>query len=369
MADSLFRRPHYWQRLRSNPLGEIIKDYAAHFRELGYSWLTVRAHVQALEHFGHWMGVKHLGPSDVDRDLIRWFLRKHIPCCRCPAPAPCSFGQVRPALNHLLRLFESRGICDSNATARRWPIDKVLEQFQVHLRDVCGLSESTRYSRLRHAREFLEQRFGERKPKWKELRPADVISFVTGIAQRCRPSSVHVAASSLRCFLRYLQLRGWCGTSLLAAVPRVANWRLAHLPKALSEEQLHQFLLVFDRSTANGCRDYAMALCQVVLGLRVSEVVNLRLDDIEWCNGGVRLDDSKGRCERELPLPVRVGQALAQYIQNQRLQPVVAMCYSHACGADRDPYRETGAAVGQKTQQSTAACLELGDSLECSQAI
>jgi site-specific recombinase XerD len=316
MADSLYRRPYFWVRLRANPLGELIKEYVAHFRELGYSWLTVRAHVQALEHFGCWLRSNSLCPKAVNRELVRRFIRGHLPRCHCPHPAPVSLHQVRPALKHLLRLLRAKG--ELNEVVHSGPIDAVIDQFGIYLRDVCGLSESTRTSRTGYAREFLKKRFGRRELRWKALRPSDVISFVTDYAPRYRPQSIQGVASSLRCFLRYLQVQGQCDSSLVAAVPRVAHWRLSSVPKALSDDQVREFLTAFDRSTANGCRNYAMALCQVILGLRVGEVVKLRLDDIDWRTGTVRIEESKGHRRRELPLPTRVGKALIQYLCHKR---------------------------------------------------
>lgn len=316
MADSLFRRQYYWDRLRGNPLGEVIQDYVAHLRELGYSWLTIRDHVQSLEHFGCWLRSKDLGPKAVNPGLVRRFIREHLPKCHCPRPAPVALLQVRPALNHLLQLLRARGMLNEE-TCRR-PIDAVIDQFRTYLRDVGGLSESTCTSRTRYARAFLEKRFGRREPRWTALRPSDVISFVTDYATRYQPQSIQGVASSLRCFFRYLQVQGKCGSCLLAAVPGVARSKLSSVPRALSEEQVRALLSTFDRSTANGLRDDAMALCQVVLGLRVGEVARLRLDDIDWRTGTVHIEDSKGLRRRELPLPVRVGKALARYLRQGR---------------------------------------------------
>ena len=220
-------------------------------------------------------------------------------------PHPVTLTQVRPALNHLLRLLREKSVLREGG--RHWPIDAVIEQFAVYLREVGGLSEATCMPRTRYAREFLEKKFGRRGPRWSTLRPGDVISFVKSYAQRVRPSSTQVAASSIRCFLRYLQAQGWCGASLVAAVPRIAHWRLSSLPKALGEDQVREFLATFDRSRATGLRDYAMALCQVVLGLRVGEVANLRLDDFNWRNGHCASQCRQGSLRtHELPLPVQV---------------------------------------------------------------
>jgi len=62
----------------------------------------------------------------------------------------------------------------------------------------------------------------------------------------------------------------------------------------MSDEQLRRFLDVFDRSTPTGRRDNAMACCQVDLGLRVSEVAALRLEDANWRGGILRIASGKG---------------------------------------------------------------------------
>lgn len=94
MTESLFRRPYFWARLRTNPLAEIIEEYVAHFHGLRYSWLTIRVHVQGLEHFGCWLHSKRLDATAVNRKLVRSFICDHLPKCRCPAPAPKRLGEV-----------------------------------------------------------------------------------------------------------------------------------------------------------------------------------------------------------------------------------------------------------------------------------
>ena len=144
------------------------------------------------------------------------------------------------------------------------------------------------------------------------------MAYLAEYARRCQPRSVQIAASSLRRFLRYLQFQGWCGPSLVAAIPRIPHWRLAHLPRTMTDQQLQEFLATFDRTTAVGQRDYAMALCQAILGLRVSEVAVLRLEDMDWRAGTVRIVSSKTHRAREVPLAARVGQAITQYLRRGR---------------------------------------------------
>lgn len=169
--------------------------------------------------------------------------------------------------------------------------------------------------RERYAREFLQAHASKQDCRIDALTPQDVMQFVRGYALRCKRSSAQVAACSVRSFLRFLLLRGYCAENLVRAVPHIPTWRQENLPKTMNAKQLSQFLGAFDRSTKVGTRDYALALFMVGLGLRVSEVVTLKLDDIDWRMGTFRVRCRKGRHERTLPLPTRIGKAIVRYIK------------------------------------------------------
>src|SRR5262249_18321199 len=240
-----------------------------------------------------------------------------LPHCQCPTPAPACLYQVRAALAHLPRV---PGIHLASAqSASPWnPVDVALEHYGRYLRDTCGLARSTCTYRPRYPPHFLQAQFADGPLKGETIRPVDVMAFTAGYAARCRPQSAQVAASSLRSLLRFLQLRGECESVLVAAVPHIPSWRLDHLPRTMTDEQLRRFLGRFDRSTPTGRRDYAMALCQVDLGLRVSEVSALRLEDVDWRAATLRIGGGKWGGVRALPLTEGVGRAIAEYLRKGR---------------------------------------------------
>lgn len=86
----------------------------------------------------------------------------------------------------------------------------------------------------------------------------------------------------------------------------------------MSKEQIRLFLNSFDRVTATGRRDYAMALCMVDMGLRVSEVVQMETADLDWRQVVLSIREPKGRRVRQLPLSSRTGRAVAQYLKQGR---------------------------------------------------
>jgi integrase len=81
-------------------------------------------------------------------------------------------------------------------------------------------------------------------------------------------------------------------------------------------KQVAALLAACDPATAIGARDRAVVMILVRLGLRAGEAARLRLDDIDWAGGQVKVT-GKGR-EHVLPLPVDVGQALEAWL---RLRP------------------------------------------------
>ena len=86
----------------------------------------------------------------------------------------------------------------------------------------------------------------------------------------------------------------------------------------MSDDQLRQFLDAFDRSTPAGRRDYAMARCQVDLGLRAGEVAALRLQDLDWRRGILALASGKGGGRGNCPCQRGSAVAIAEYLRRGR---------------------------------------------------
>lgn len=88
-------------------------------------------------------------------------------------------------------------------------------------------------------------------------------------------------------------------------------------------------------STSVGIRDYAIALCFTELGLRASEVASLSLDDINWRECKIIIKKTKTHTERELPLSLKLGQAVVRYLKDSRpktLERLVFVRFAHHCG-------------------------------------
>lgn len=120
--------------------------------------------------------------------------------------------------------------------------------------------------------------------------------------------------TAARAFLRYLSFRGECPVRLDQSVPALAHWRLATLPRCLTAQEVDRIIAACNGDSIGRLRDRAIILMLARLGLRARDLAQLRLGDIEWEDGALRVM-GKGRSEVRLPLPQDVGDALLCYLK------------------------------------------------------
>jgi integrase len=140
-----------------------------------------------------------------------------------------------------------------------------------------------------------------------------VVTFCAGRARR----TTEVMVAAMRGLLRFLYFDGELPRLLVDAVPSVAVWRLADVPRRLERDRVRRLLGACDRDTPQGRRDFAIVTVLVRLGVRAGAVAGLALGDIDWRAGELTAVGKGGRSPR-LPLPVDVGEAIVPYLRDGR---------------------------------------------------
>ena len=217
-------------------------------------------------------------------------------------------------------------------------MSRLLGQYEDHLRHAHGLSDSTIGYRLRYARTLLGRLKIHRVRQLCACTPARIAQYVASAGKLCKPGSGQVLASSIRCFLRFLLLRGMIPRDLAAAVPSFANWRLASLPRGVSRADLEKLVACVDATSKIGKRDRAILLCMTELGMRASDVAALRRDGVDLAASVLRLQSPKHRGCVELPLPRRLAGAIRVYLKDGRPACVTPSLFVVRIGA-RPPRR------------------------------
>jgi len=310
--------PAYRDSLRSSVLRHSADAYVGYLKHHQYCPATIRAYLHSIEHFARWVSRRHIPLSSIDESLTRRFVIEHLSVCRCPDPCQRSINSVRPALAHLLHVLREEGDLSG---PRAFPllVQEELERFDIHLDSVCGVAPNTRVSRRQWVGKFLTDQFGSAPIDIHRIHSSDIVEFIVRPTNHYRTGTLSVLGGALRSYLRFRAVS--CGDkveALLAAVPTVAKWRLDTVPKHLTTDEVAGLLGAIDQHNPSGRRDYAMTRCLLDMGLRVSEVAAIQLDDLNWREGTLTITHGKSRRSDVLPLPVTTGKAIVQYVRCAR---------------------------------------------------
>ena len=302
-----------------SPLRLTADSYVRYLTERGYAAPTVDFYFRSVAHFVYWFDHRRAEIRDINESLMERFVNKYLPVCRCAPKCLHSRGTVRAAVALYLKMLRLDGQCTKPESVMPDGIAVELADFDLHLAEVRGLCPTTRATRLRHLQDFLIDRFDTGPVALSMVTSADIAGFMHRYTAGWKPASIKAPSSSLRSYFLFKAIGGEQTTALTAALPRVAQWRLAGLPQVLSTAEIKQFLGAFDRDAPIGKRDYAIARCLLDLGLRRAEVARLEFKDVDWQAATLRIH-AKGRRVDVLPLPANTGRAIAAYLQDGRPQ-------------------------------------------------
>jgi integrase/recombinase XerD len=199
--------------------------------------------------------------------------------------------------------------------ARRLGLDEALDLFLDHLKVERGLSRHTLdgYSRdLARLIQFLADRG---RVDVDDVTAADITDHLIALAEASLAARSRARALvAMRGLFRHLVGERWLDADPTALIdgPRTAR----RLPGVLGEEAVAK-LIAQPPDTLRGRRDAAMIELAYASGLRVSELVNLALADINLNHGFVRVT-GKGNKTRMVPVGAAARDKVAQYVAEDR---------------------------------------------------
>ena len=191
--------------------------------------------------------------------------------------------------------------------------EKTIEDFESYLLLEKKYSKNTIVSYQNDLSKFKEY-FIKEKKSLKSLDNNDLKAYVHSINKSMSAKSVSRNISTLKSFYKFLMIEKYVNKSPLTNVvnPKVKK----ELPKVLSEEEVIK-LLDFQINDNYGYRNKAMLELMYSSGLRVSELINLKMTDVDLELEVVRIF-GKGSKERIIPLGAYASLALKEYITYYR---------------------------------------------------
>ena len=193
-----------------------------------------------------------------------------------------------------------------------------LQDYQNYLRIERGLAENSIANYLADVQKLVDFLESAASPATPLTANAELIKqFVYEIARILSPRSQARIISGLRSFFNYLIFEGYREdnpTDLLES-PKIGR----KLPDTLSVDEIDQLVAAIDRSKPEGERNRAMLETLYGCGLRVSELINLRLSDLFFEEGFIRIT-GKGNKQRFVPVSQATRAAIDLYRKDVRPQ-------------------------------------------------
>jgi integrase/recombinase XerD len=185
-----------------------------------------------------------------------------------------------------------------------------IEDFATYLLAEKGLSLHTLEAYRRDIQRFLAFLKPCLLRRWSDVQQQHIIDFLSEQKKHdYAPASISRTLIAIKVFFRFLKREGIVthNVSLLLDTPKI--WQL--IPDVLSLEEIERLLKAPDPSTPKGARDRAILEVLYASGLRVSELCQLKIGDVDDIYVRVK---GKGGKERIVPIGSQAIQAIDHYL-------------------------------------------------------
>ncbi len=198
------------------------------------------------------------------------------------------------------------------------PFAEQIKEFATYLSTEKGLAPATVRSRCRDMHRLLAQL--TTPDSLSDITIGKIDELLLGMVKGggCSRITAQSYAGCLRSFFRYAEMRAWCHKGLAAAIaaPRVYSQTL--VPAGPSWDEVRQLIMETSGDRPQDIRDRAIIMLLAVYGLRTGDLINLRLEDIDWDHETLLVRSPKNRRTRKYPLARPVGDAVLRYLQQVR---------------------------------------------------
>lgn len=300
-------------------IGELAEGVMKEMERLKFSPLTIRTFGQDVRHFRKYVQEK-TGDDFFSEKIGQAYLRDEF---GFPPENPHPLTREQRAGVHCVRRlgeYQTHGIIWRNQKLedRIWELDdKKLITAYVEAMQTADNSERTKDTRTRHIRNFYDF-MASRKLSGVKDASAQTISDYVASLQGYSPVYNKHRLGTLRNYFRFLHKSGFLETDWSDAVPRVFAAKNRTIPALWGKSEIEYLLNSIDRGNPVGKRDYAIILLVAQLGLRISDIAELRLGNLKWERKEIEVIQHKTGRPIVHPLPENAGWALIDYIRYAR---------------------------------------------------
>lgn len=190
--------------------------------------------------------------------------------------------------------------------------NKAIKNYYIYLSIERSLSKNTVDAYIRDIKNLAK--FSKKKPL--KIKRDDIINYINflNISKKSSRTQARII-SSIKTFYNYLIFDEKISQNPSSEIysPKLEK----KLPIVLSTEEIDRIISCFDLSKENGERNRTIIECLYSCGLRVTELVNLKISEINFIDGYIKII-GKGNKQRITPINKKLSTYLKNYIDNIR---------------------------------------------------
>ncbi len=297
------------------PISELIEKMDAHMVSLGYTASTLRHYRQA------WNALKNLalseGATHFSKELGFRLLREHYKI----DPYESNLSEYKSVVRRsvmLLLEFQISGMIAKRQPKGDYDIPAGFKaagnQFMDFLRE-SSLAPGTIYNYRMFIFRATSFFVNHGALGFESLNNGLINLYMKTFAGF---SKAYISANmhSLSKFLDYAHEQGY--TDKVFSFPSITVYKDRRVPEYYTADEVSKILSSIDRGNALGKRNYAMVLLGARYGLRISDIISLKLSELDFENNRISITQQKTGKPLTLDILPDVGWALIDYLKNGR---------------------------------------------------
>lgn len=193
----------------------------------------------------------------------------------------------------------------------------ILDNYLDYAKNIRQNSDSSLFIKKSYLINLLSYFYQNGINKIENLSRLDITKFINKIVEKGNTSkrrNFYV----LRDFLKYLFIENILLEDLSVYIPVIHGKNKRKLPTYLKVDEVQKLLESIPKEKNIDIRSYTIILIAARLGLRISDILNIKLKDIDWKNYKINVIQPKTNNLNTLPLSKEVGWAIINYIRKAR---------------------------------------------------
>ena len=329
-----FSCPGTLTKLRNGPLGIYLDGFCAWLLDRGFSRKTIRLHLANVSHLNEHLNRQKAAADKLCATDVAEFFAAYPSWCRHRGPLKAHLLRVSHSIARFIEFLGERRLYIRSREAEIY--QPLFDDYLAWMAHFQHAASGTLEIRAQYLATFLRWLGPNATSQgMATLTADDVEAFFLAYAQKVGGAARRSMQSALRTFFRFCLHQGYIHVPLDLAVPTLRTYKLATVPRGLTEAQAQKVLQGVNRKTCVGRRDYAILQLLFTYGVRGGQVRALRLEQIDWIREQILFEPSKHGKASLLPLTREVGESLLDYLQNSR----ATSSYPQVFLTMRAPYR------------------------------